>query len=196
MAKNQQCNERSCLFVILDAWTKKEPEKSITPWEIVVKWWWCDWWFNLFYVFYTWKQKKYHLLCILSGAYTDVISNNIVTCILLDVFCCLSLIVNVMFIYNNCFLSHHLPSTPQGQIFSVHQFFFFCVLFFFLCFSCGLLSFACMTFFCSQTKPHTYIYIYRHMKGTYWRWLLEGLEKRMNTCKNGKYPHRLLLTSF
>lgn len=82
--------------------------------------------------------------------------------------CLLVLIILCLYIYLNCFLSHH---SPQGPFFSVHQFFFPPSLFF----VCGLLSFACISFlfFCSQTnRTRIYTDIW---KGTYYRCSLEGL---------------------
>lgn len=114
------------------------------------------------------------------------------------VFYCLSLLFNVMFIFNNCFLSHH---SPQGPFFFVHHFFFFLSLslpLHSLFFVCSLLSFACISFFFSyiqtnRTHTHTHVYRETYMKRHLLEMFAGGVEKRMSTCEDRKYLHLLLL---
>jgi hypothetical protein len=182
MAKNQQCNERSCLFIILDAWTKKT-ERSITPWESP--------WNNdgsvigeSIYRTCTVVENKYYLLSFFLRCKHEFYiksSSYIYLSIIFIVYLSLLMLCLYMIIIFFCIIHYRDHFSLSLSRFTIS--FFFLSLFFVY----TLLSFACLSFFffCSQTKPYTYIN--RDMRRHLLKMLARRLEKERSssTCKNG-----------
>jgi hypothetical protein len=111
--------------------------------------------------------------------------------------CLLVLIILCLYIYLNCFLSHH---SPQGPFFSVHQFFFPPSLFF----VCGLLSFACISFlFFFVVKQTAHVYTQTYEKALIidarWRaWEMNEYvrERKLSTSSSSPSPDFFLMVLY